>query len=299
MVLLLPLLLQALLLASSAVATTATDGRSSSSRSSTCAGPAAAGDAVHRVTPCAEEASQAAATSTVPIHAWRPVHRRPDGVLALHGAAGEPPLCVEPVAAPTPWACASSHDCQLNGRCVDGRCDCDAAWKGERCEELALDGDGAYAYGGPTSTITSWGGGPPAFDAASGNFTLFVTEIAGHCGLSEWSGQSTIVAATAASAAGPFERQRVAVGCQAHNPYYAYDSSTKTHVIFHIVSSAACCAAVSLCRAYDSLAQIGASHTGARRGAGCHRATAWTTTVRADPGSAPMAPRQIPAAAAD
>eukprot|EP01052_Picozoa_sp_SAG31_P033662 SAG31_NODE_3833_length_3838_cov_2.158866_2_plen_379_part_00 len=95
-------------------------------------------------------------------------------------------------------------------------------------------GDGVLVYGGPSSNITSWGGGPPAFDAATGMWTLFVTEIDGHCGLSEWETQSTVVAAIAASPAGPFRRGWLAVGRQAHNPYYAWDPSSKTHVIFHI-----------------------------------------------------------------
>lgn len=53
-------------------------------------------------------------------------------------------------------------------------------------------------------------------------------------GLSEWGSQSTIVAATAKTPAGPFDRKRLAVGKQAHNPYYAFDPNTKQHVIFHI-----------------------------------------------------------------
>ena len=168
------------------------------------------------------------------------LRRRPDGRLAL-GDAG---LCVAPAArsgigsggggGSGGGACASDHDCQLNGVCTEGRCDCDAAWQGERCQDLALSGDGALAYGGPDSMITSWGGGPPALDAASGRWTLFVTEIADHCGLSEWGSQSTVVAATAASPAGPFVRQKLAIDYQAHNPYYAFDASTRTHLIFHI-----------------------------------------------------------------
>ena len=158
------------------------------------------------------------------------LRRRPDGRLLALDAG----LCVAPTARSGGGGCASDHDCQLNGVCAAGRCDCDAAWQGERCQELALSGDGALAYGGPDSMITSWGGGPPALDAASGRWTLLVTEIAEHCGLSEWGSQSTVVVATAASPAGPFVRQKLAIDYQAHNPYYAFDASTKTHLIFHI-----------------------------------------------------------------
>jgi hypothetical protein len=186
--------------------------------------------------PAVGDAVQLGRCSDLPPHQQRrSVWQRLDGSLALEAAGGEPALCLERSGATPP--CGTDHDCQLNGQCVRGRCECDAAWRGNRCEELALEGDGAFAYGGPVTrpgSVTSWGAGPPALDPATGNWTLFVTEIAGHCGLSEWGQQSTVVAATASSPAGPFERQRVAIDYQAHNPYYAYDASTKTHVIFHI-----------------------------------------------------------------
>ena len=83
--------------------------------------------------------------------------------------------------------CSSDADCGGGGACAQatGACACDPAWQGARCDELALHGDGMVAYGGPHSGITSWGGGPPVFDPATKQWTLFVTEIAGHCGLSE------------------------------------------------------------------------------------------------------------------
>jgi hypothetical protein len=54
-------------------------------------------------------------------------------------------------------------------------------------------------YGGPESNITSWGGGPPVLDPETGKWVLFVTEIAEHCGLSEWQHQSTVVMTTAST----------------------------------------------------------------------------------------------------
>jgi len=75
----------------------------------------------------------------------RAAHWRADGTLELETVRGEPTLCVEAAAS----TCATEHDCQLNGRCLNGRCDCYAAWQGEHCETLALEGDGTYAYGGP------------------------------------------------------------------------------------------------------------------------------------------------------
>ena len=37
----------------------------------------------------------------------------------------------------------------------------------------------------PTSGVSSWGGGPPVYDAATKKWHLFVSEIAGHCGMCE------------------------------------------------------------------------------------------------------------------
>jgi hypothetical protein len=56
----------------------------------------------------------------------------------------------------TTAGCASNDECQLNGLCVNSVCNCDAAWGGDRCQYLALEGNGALAYGGPTTNVTSW-----------------------------------------------------------------------------------------------------------------------------------------------
>ena len=47
---------------------------------------------------------------------------------------------------------------------------------------------------------------------------------------------STVVAATATSPAGPFVRKALVIGTQCHNPYYAFDLASGTHLIFHIGS---------------------------------------------------------------
>jgi len=61
-----------------------------------------------------------------------------------------------------------------------------------------------------------------------------VTEIAEHCGLSEWTHASTVVAAVAATPRGPFRRARIALPWESHNPYYAYDAREQLHLLFHI-----------------------------------------------------------------
>lgn len=81
-------------------------------------------------------------------------------------------------------SCTSDLDCQLNGVCsAKGACQCDAAWSAPDCGQLRLY-PGTIAYHPPNTT--AWGGGPPVFDNATGQWVLFVTEIANHCGLSEW-----------------------------------------------------------------------------------------------------------------
>ena len=64
------------------------------------------------------------------------------------------------------------------------------------------------------SNVSSWGGGPPVYDAANKEWVLFVTEIKHHCGLDQWQHLSSVVATAAASPTGPFVRRRVAVEAQ-------------------------------------------------------------------------------------
>ena len=130
--------------------------------------------------------------------------------------------------------CTTPSECQLNGLCVTGKCVCDSAWQGANCGSLVLPEPGSLAYGGPDSNVTSWGGGPPVLDPETGKWVLFVTEIAEHCGLSEWQHQSTVVMTTASTPEGPFVREKLVVPTQAHNPYYVFDPASKTHLIFHI-----------------------------------------------------------------
>jgi len=160
--------------------------------------------------------------------AWKPIEGRSASEqkhLPLRSAQESPPQ--------SPGLCLTAEDCQLNGLCEDSKCRCDAAWQGDHCDTLVVE-DGELAYGGPGSNVTSWGGGPPVWDAARGEWVLFVTEIANHCGLSEWQHMSTIVAATSGSPAGPYRRAALVLPPQAHNPYYAFDPSSRTHLIYHI-----------------------------------------------------------------
>ena len=62
-----------------------------------------------------------------------------------------------------------------------GHCVCDTGWRGDDCGQLDLDPTPHVAYGfTSTSAVSSWGGGPPAWDPVTQKYHLFVSEIAGH-----------------------------------------------------------------------------------------------------------------------
>eukprot|EP00041_Stephanoeca_diplocostata_P028645 m.825352 g.825352 ORF g.825352 m.825352 type:complete len:393 (-) comp23406_c0_seq47:2227-3405(-) len=134
------------------------------------------------------------------------------------------------------FSCTSSSDCQLNGACdtTTGACVCDRAWKGSTCGDLAID-SGSTAYGnGVTPNTSCWGGGPPVYDAATQQYHLFATEIAGHCGMSTWQRMSQAVHAVSDNVNGPYKRIGTAIQTQTHNVLYTYSPTDKKHLIYHI-----------------------------------------------------------------
>jgi hypothetical protein len=61
------------------------------------------------------------------------------------------------------WPCAADSDCSLNGECstATGKCECDTAWSGHRCESLnLLPGARRAGYFGQDGGVntSSWGG---------------------------------------------------------------------------------------------------------------------------------------------
>ena len=79
---------------------------------------------------------------------------------ACRSVAPPPP----PPAPPSPPSgpCKDALDCALNGRCVAGKCQCRAAWKGDRCQTLTLQPanlDAGYRHvDAEGKNISSWGG---------------------------------------------------------------------------------------------------------------------------------------------
>lgn len=136
--------------------------------------------------------------------------------------------------------CESDMDCSLNGACVAGAggraCVCDKGWQGPSCGELHVNETATVAYGigGEEASTSSWGGGPPVWDDASSRYHLFVTEIAGNCGMCTWSRMSQIAHVTSDAAEGPYRRVETVVPTQAHNAYYAYSEPDGMHLLYHI-----------------------------------------------------------------
>lgn len=92
----------------------------------------------------------------------------------------------------------------------------------------------AYGYGGAEPNTSCWGGGPPVYDAATSEYHMFVTEIAGHCGMSTWGRQSQAAHVTSSIISGPYRRAGLAIPTQAHNVFYAYSQPDQMHLIYHI-----------------------------------------------------------------
>lgn len=83
--------------------------------------------------------------------------------------------------------CHSALDCELNGLCVRGSCECDPAWRGAHCGELALI-PGAREQGYRPiidgEVTGSWGG--HAVHGSDGRYHLFATTISRGCNIDQW-----------------------------------------------------------------------------------------------------------------
>ena len=74
------------------------------------------------------------------------------------GTPVPPPPPPSPPPPPLPGApCKNNGDCQLNGACIDGKCDCDPAWTGSRCQRLNLL-PASIDAGLQDAQLSSWGG---------------------------------------------------------------------------------------------------------------------------------------------
>ena len=137
--------------------------------------------------------------------------------------------------------CDSALNCSLNGVCntATHTCACYPPWTGPTCGVLAqlpAKAGAGYAQTTGPMAVTSWGGSVlQGRGADNGTWHLLVTEMTGAgCGLHVWQNQSSVVHATASDPQGPYTRQGLAVGHQAHNPQTIFFDGK--YYMFHIGS---------------------------------------------------------------
>ena len=121
------------------------------------------------------------------------------------------------------WPCRDDFDCSLNGACsAAGVCACNRAWRGPRCEALALEpatkGAGYEPVDNGEAT-TTWGGNAvPCGGSRTGMSCMFVSEITRHCGIAAWAQNSRVVMAVSASPGGAYSRTNVTWPVFSHEP---------------------------------------------------------------------------------
>eukprot|EP00756_Hemistasia_phaeocysticola_P016579 Hpha_TRINITY_DN15486_c0_g1::TRINITY_DN15486_c0_g1_i3::g.173219::m.173219 len=123
------------------------------------------------------------------------------------------------VAAGGKLACTSPLDCSLNGDCVLGFCECDAAWSGSKeCDVMSFAVTRQNAsLGYYNDTASSWGG-IPILDTDTGIWHLFYAVMKNECTLGSWKTNSVVARASGPTAEGPFVFEEVVLENFAHNP---------------------------------------------------------------------------------
>ena len=130
--------------------------------------------------------------------------------------------------------CTSAMQCELNGRCVGGRCACAQGWRGRFCQTLhLLPAKRGAGYHRPNTT--SWGGSIVA-PSTSGlaRYQLIVSEFDLHCGFNAWYEVSRIVRASAAAPDGPYTFEEVVKPRFAHGAAVARAPNDGKYLLFHI-----------------------------------------------------------------
>lgn len=127
--------------------------------------------------------------------------------------------------------CTTDVDCNLNGQCISGACQCDPAWKGTTCDSLnLLPAQEVASYREPKTA--TWGANI-VHNEADDTYHIWFAEMVNHCGLTSWLHNSQIVHAVAPSPNGPWTRKEVAVNVWSHNPIVV-KAPDGTLVMFHI-----------------------------------------------------------------
>lgn len=130
-------------------------------------------------------------------------------------------------------SCTADEDCNLNGICTGGVCQCVTFWGGSDCGVVQFKPVSARTHGAllPVPQASHWCAG--ALSDGNGTWHLYSALMARHCGLSTWQSNSVITHATAAAPEGPYEAEEGVLGWFAHNPKPAR-APDGTWLVFHI-----------------------------------------------------------------
>ena len=134
-----------------------------------------------------------------------------------------------------PFKCATNFDCQLNGDCIQGKCTCLPAWKGDQCERLNLQ-PALPNSGLQLPTTSSWGGSILKGEKDD-LYHMFAAIFEHNCGLSAWRPNSALGHATSRTAEGPYSNMQIIKPHFAHEPV-ALRARDGTILIWHIGSGA-------------------------------------------------------------
>eukprot|EP00927_Polykrikos_kofoidii_P066433 TRINITY_DN62032_c0_g1_i1.p1 TRINITY_DN62032_c0_g1~~TRINITY_DN62032_c0_g1_i1.p1 ORF type:complete len:441 (-),score=46.04 TRINITY_DN62032_c0_g1_i1:138-1460(-) len=140
--------------------------------------------------------------------------------------------------------CESDIDCSLNGICNDGRCTCDVAWGGDRCQFLELM-PAAKENGYKQEGRSSWGG---SVIRDGGMYHMFVEELVNECGLNTYGRNMRIARATSSSASGPYKPVDLVTNYSASTPHAVRDPNDGSWLVFITGCGDMACLAVDKCR---------------------------------------------------
>ena len=165
-------------------------------------------------------------------------------------------------------ACLDDLGCQLNGRCIEGRCFCDAGWRGYSCGELALGRSMVvvrYKDSPAAGGAWTWGGSPIVDD--KGLWHLFFSAMVNGCGLLHYQTNSVVKHAVANTLDGPWTVVTTALAPRhggwdsggVHAPSVSRDPRTKRFLLFYEATHSARSALD--CRANSSVPAVYISRT--------------------------------------
>eukprot|EP01084_Bolivina_argentea_P091470 164667_1 len=122
--------------------------------------------------------------------------------------------------------CRNNFECELNGKCIDNKCQCKPYFTGDFCQYMNVKkGSKNYGY--------QWGGSV-IFDYNSNTFNVFASEMIDQCGITTCCCcNSQIVLATSKNASGPYKYKSVIKPYFAHEPNIVYHQKDNIYLLYH------------------------------------------------------------------